>query len=179
MLILPPRESCFFCWHPSYSFICSKFIKNIEMGSPCMDNLHASHDEMDFLALLESESLEDSSSSRQPLAEINDEQLVPVQESCPNNALVERGEVGENEASPSMNFSFPSLVGKVGSGRHGSPAEKNLLMYHMRHVKSLKKTSFSYGCGRTSARLYLVKIRAQADDTNQSNFHRTTGSDYP
>ena len=120
------------------SFVLS-LSKHIETHSPCMDDLHASHDEMDFLALLESESLEDSPSSRKPLAEMNDEQLVPVQESCPDSALVERGEVGENEASPSMTFSFPSLVGKVGSGRHGSPAEQSLLMYHMRHVKSLKK----------------------------------------
>lgn len=115
----------------------------------------------DLLAWLEREHQEE-----QP-----EEQRLALNE-CPQHcvALVPVGDGHDDAArSCSQPRRLPTMKGKVGAGRHGSEAEKQLLSLHMRHCKSLKKAhEFQVGVSDLlqDSSFYkggqLVEIRAKA-----------------
>ena len=86
-------------------------------------------DEFDFMSLL-AENVDPGQSSVLAVAPgdgvvANPSQL-PVVEKTTNSGV-------------SKILSLPSMVGRVGSGRHGNGSQPNLLTCHMRHCKFLRK----------------------------------------
>lgn len=87
-------------------------------------------DEIDFLSLLE-----EPSDVQVQLVPTNDDlQLVPFEGNEEMNAIEV---VCQDSQSGSSGIKMPTMAGKVGSGRHGTPMERQLLTCHMRYMKSL------------------------------------------
>ena len=95
--------------------------------------------DFDFLSLLEDQSVDNPGQCDVVAVAASNPAPLPAQPLVPF-APQPQPQINQLATGPEQDaLQLPSMVGKVGAGRHGDGSEQNLLTMHMRHVKLMRR----------------------------------------
>eukprot|EP00435_Cladocopium_sp_Y103_P045849 s1162_g13.t1 len=104
--------------------------------NPVSDPLHAEPSPVfDFLSFLETDDSDPMHVEQSPVLDV----VAVAETSQAASEPAATPDVEPEQVRKASDLALPSMVGKVGAGRHGEGLEPKLLTMHMRHVKMLRR----------------------------------------